>query len=552
MSRDGPVLQIAWERELRLWAGLILFAFVTTHLLNHALGIFGIETMEAVQHWRVALWRSWPGTVALYAAALIHLALGLKRIVWRRTWRMPAGEAAQMILGLSIPFLLLEHALGTRYASLYLGTEHQYSVVLAILASKQIWQIVLVLVVWFHGVIGIHYAFRARIWFRHVRDAGLILAFAIPILAIAGFIAGAREAAELSPPGAVWTQGQIESFRHVVDLATYALIAITVGVIAVILSAEGVRRFSGQVPVHYMGHGNLLVRPGLTLLEASRDNGIPHPSVCGGRGRCSTCRVLILSGHQTLPEPGPAERAVLKRISAPSRVRLACQIRPAGELSVQILLPTVARGSRLDLDEEAYKWGIEREVTILIVDIRAFTMLARKQLPQDTVVFVNRFVAEMSQAVEARGGRVGMYTGDGLMAIFGLEGQRGFGSRSAIQSATDMLKVVRSLNSEFGPAIPMPLRVGIGVHTGKAVIARVGDAERGYMMTALGETVSIAGRLESATKELLADCIVSEAALAASGLALPGAMPREVHMRGHDKPIKVHALNEAIPEDAAA
>ncbi len=158
----------------------------------------------------------------------------------------------------------------------------------------------------------------------------------------------------------------------------------------------------------------------------------------------------------------------------------------------------------------------------------------------------------MSQSVEAHGGRVGMYLGDGLMAVYGLGGQRGFGSRSATLSAMDMLKVARRLNSEFSSALPMPLRVGIGIHTGKAVIARVGDAERGYMMTALGETVSIASRLETATKELLADCVVSDEAVAASGLALPGAMPREVHMRGRDKPIKVHAFNEVVPEEAAA
>jgi adenylate cyclase len=116
----------------------------------------------------------------------------------------------------------------------------------------------------------------------------------------------------------------------------------------------------------------------------------------------------------------------------------------------------------------------------------------------------------------------------------------------------DMLKVARGLNDEFGSALPMPLRIGIGIHTGKSVIARVGDAEHGYMVTALGETVSIAARLEAATKELLADCVISDVTLTASGLALPGAMPREVHTRGRDKPINVHALNESVPEEVAA
>ncbi len=396
------------------------------------------------------------------------------------------------------------------------------SAVLAIIWPGHVyWQLALLLVVWFHGVIGIYYAFRSKPWFDRVRDLGLVLAFAVPILAIAGFVASGRQAAELSPPGAIWTKAQIEAFKHVYGLAYYAVVAVGGAVVAFVAAAASWRYFNRRVPIHYVGHGEVQLRRGLTLLEASRDNGIPHPSVCGGRARCSTCRVLVLSGLETLPEPGQAERKMLERISAPTRVRLACQIRPTSELSIQILLPTVARGGHVDWNEEAYKWGVEREVTILILDIRAFTTLSRKQLPQDTVVFVNRFVAEMSQSVEAHGGRVGMYLGDGLMAVYGLGGQRGFGSRSATLSAMDMLKVARRLNSEFSSALPMPLRVGIGIHTGKAVIARVGDAERGYMMTALGETVSIASRLETATKELLADCVVSDEAVAASGLALP-------------------------------
>jgi adenylate cyclase len=96
------------------------------------------------------------------------------------------------------------------------------------------------------------------------------------------------------------------------------------------------------------------------------------------------------------------------------------------------------------------------------------------------------------------------------------------------------------------------LRIGVGIHTGQAVIARVGDPQRGYMVTAFGETVSIASRLESATKELLADCLISDEALSASGLMLSGAQQREVHLRGRPKPIKVHAVNEVVAKEPAA
>ncbi len=548
LSRGG----VAWERELRLAGGLVLFTFVTMHLLNHALGVFGIETMEAVQAWRVWLWRTWPGTIALYGAALVHVSLAAKRIVSRRVWRMPIEEAAQIVLGLLIPILLVNHALGTRYASSVLGTDDSYPAILRVLyGSNFYWQTALVLVVWCHGVIGIHYAFRSKPWFGRVREIGRVLAFLVPVLALAGFVAAGREAISMDVPGAVWTERQIEGYKAALWAVHVALLGAAGLLLAFIVASEILRRVRKRVMVRYTGHGEIALRPGSTLLEASRENRIPHPSLCGGRGRCSTCRVLITAGLESLAKPGPAERMLLDRISAPATVRLACQIRPTSDLAVQILLPVASRGTQLDWESETYKWGAERTVTILFVDVRGFTTLSGRQLPHDTVLFVNRFIAEMTQTIEAHEGRVGMFLSDGLMAIFGLGGQRGAGSRNAITAAFDMLKSAEVLNRELGSALPMPLRIGIGIHTGPAVMGRVGDTDRGYTVTAFGDTVSVASRLEAATKELLADCVVSDAALRASGLMLSGTSEREVALRGHEQAIKVHTFNEAAVQDAA-
>jgi len=184
----------------------------------------------------------------------------------------------------------------------------------------------------------------------------------------------------------------------------------------------------------------------------------------------------------------------------------------------------------------------------LFVDIRAFTSLSKKQLPHDTVLLINRFLGEIAQAVEAHGGRIGMFLSDGVMAIFGLGGQRGVGARNALAAGHAILRAARMLDDELGSALPLPFRVGIGIHCGSAVIARVGDDERGYVITALGETISIASRLEQATKELLADMLVSEAVVQAAGTKPPGSVLREVPMRGHDQPIRAYAYSEAFSE----
>ena len=547
VATDPATGFLAYERPLRLWAGLILFAFVLTHLLNHAVGVFGVAWMEYFQTYRSGFWRSAGGTALLYTAAALHVGLALKRIVSRRTWRMPWMEAAQIALGLLVPVVLINHFVATRYLATHHGFDDSYHNELAQLWPGLFWkQTLLMLVVWFHGAIGINFAMSSKPWFPRVREIGMVLMCLIPILALAGFISAGREALEIGSPGARWSPEQIAAFRRAVRIGDLGLLGVAGLLLVIVLGRAVARRIGNKVTIRYLGHGEIRATPGLTLLEISRANQVPHPSHCGGRARCSTCRVLVISGLERLPEPGPLEQRLLRRISAPARVRLACQIWPQSDLSVQVLLPVGARPSSKTLEEESYKWGVDREVTIVFADIRGFTGLVRSQLPADLVVVLNRIIAEMSQAVEAHGGRVSMTLSDGILAVFGLGASRGAGAKAAMQASLDMLKSARALTTELGSALSQPIRVGIGVHTGHAVIGRVGDEERGYTLTALGETVSIASRLETATKELLADCLVSADTAAAAGLKLAMTKKHEVHARDRAEPLVVHALTEGM------
>ncbi|MEM9030247.1 MAG: adenylate/guanylate cyclase domain-containing protein [Pseudomonadota bacterium] len=537
----------AIERGLRLWSGVILFIFVLTHLLNHAVGVMGVEAMEAVQNYRVYVWRTWVGTAILYGAAAVHILLSLKRIVTRRTWRMPIQEALQIALGLAIPVLLYEHVLGTRYVAQFADVKTNYAATLAILWPGKAWsQIALLLVVWIHGVIGIHYAIRARNWFPRWREPLLVMAVLVPALAIAGFVSGGRDAADLSDPGATWTSEQIRIGLDAMRATNTAILLAAVAIALAIVIMAMVRRFGRSVRVRYVGHGSIDLPRGSTLLEGSRGAGIPHPSLCGGRARCSSCRVLVIDGETSLPTPDAAEAAMLKRISAPPRVRLACQIRPDRDLAVQILLPVQVGEGNVDWTDEALEWGTSRIATVLFVDLRGFTKLTENQLPYDLVVLLNRYIAEMRQAIEGNEGRVTAVMTDGMMAVFGLNGERGHGSRAAISAAEDMLRTAETLNSEFRAALSMPLRIGIGIHTGPIVIGRIGDDARGYDISVIGETVSIASRLEAATKEVLADCLISETAIEhARRSTVNLGMRRELNLPGIIKPIGAYGLDFA-------
>lgn len=90
----GDVLQ-----RLRLITGLVLFTFVATHFLNHALGLVSLDAMGAMQGWRKSVTRSWPGTIILLSAFAIHILLALYKLSLRLTWRLPFWEAAQIASG---------------------------------------------------------------------------------------------------------------------------------------------------------------------------------------------------------------------------------------------------------------------------------------------------------------------------------------------------------------------------------------------------------------------------------------------------------------------
>jgi adenylate cyclase len=533
------------ERSLRLWAGIVLMVFVTTHLVNHALGLFGVAFMTEVQEWRVAAWRSAPGTVLLLGALLVHVGLTLKRTISRRSWRMPKLEWLQIAMGLVIPVMLLQHVVSTRVLATFAGVHDPYINILRYVWPENVlWQTMTLLLVWIHGCIGMYFVFKPRAWFQRLHTVFMVVAVVVPLLSLAGMVSAGREAAKLSDPPENWNTAQLAVYENAMTNGRW-LVYGTLGLaLAALLARMAQLRFRPSVAVRITGHGAIKSPVGLTLLEMSRRNQIPHPSVCGGKGRCASCRVLVLNGMETLPVPSGLEKKMLERIRAPKQVRLACQIRPTEDLNVRILLPTDAMAFNRASAISALDWGVETELTVLFADIRGFSSLARNQLPADLVVLLNRVIDEMTQATLANGGRVAMVETDGIMAVFGLDESNRTGARAAVDAAIGMLKAIEADNREIGSAMPQPLRIGIGVHTGHVVASHIGDAERGYQLVVIGEAVVAASRLEEATKELAADCIISSETLVAAGLTVNSSDIRQLHYKNGEAPVAVAVFAE--------
>lgn len=535
----------SWSRDIRFASGLILLFFATTHFLNHALGIAGVAAMEQAQEWRYWLWHSWPGTVALYGALIVHPFFALLRVAQRRTFKMPLREMLQIALGLAIPLFLVDHIVGTRVMGSFFQLDESYRAVL-----RRLWpglatsQTILLLLVWVHGIIGLHFTLRSKDGYGRWRDPFLLAAILIPVLALIGFAVGGREAGQMAMPPEFITDAQVDMFNRNVAWAKmtfYGLVGCFVGFVAF---REIRVRTTRQITVRFVGHGVRKLTPGLTVLEMFRRFGIPHAALCGGRARCATCRVLVLDGADALPAPGMNEARLLRRISAPERVRLACQIRPREDLQVQILLASkLGAVTPRDIDPDGSTG--KRGLTVMVADLRAFSALSERQLPQELLGLLNRFFDEMSQAITAHGGRIDAFYGDGFMAVFGLEGTPARAAQAAIGAAGDIVRAVEALNREFGAALPLPLRIGIGIHSGQAITGAVENESLGRREITVGETVMVASQLESATRRVLADVVVSEDAIRVSGRSYRGTTVLKIAIKGREKPLTAYGFANA-------
>jgi adenylate cyclase len=544
-------------RQARLASGLVMLAYVITHFLNHSLGLVSVRVMDETLRVIYHFWTSPLPSLALYGAFAVHYSLALWALWQRRSLRMPPAEAAQLVLGFCIPFLLAEHVIQTRVGDTFFAADYGYyaSVLLTFVMNpwRGIVQLSVLVVAWCHAVIGLRFWLRLRPWYPRWQWAFFAAALMLPTLAILGYGEALREVAAAAQDPAWIAQNQLDHPRA--DPADLALLdrlvawarAFFAGALIAVLLARGVRRFvqrrRGLLRLTYSSGRAVEIVPGLSVLEASRLAGIPHASVCGGRGRCSTCRVRVEGDPASLSPPALEETRVLERVGAAPDIRLACQLRPLGDLRITPLLPATAQ-ARDGFARASYLQGSEREIAILFADLRAFTQLAERKLPYDLVFLLNRYFAEMGHAIEEAGGHIDKFIGDGIMALFGLDRGVEAGCREALMAARAMSERLLLLNEALTHDLPEPLRIGIGVHMGPAIVGEMGYG-RAVSLTAIGDAVNTASRVEGLAREYRCELVVSETVLVRAGIDL-GAIPaHEIEIRGRVERLKVRIIATA-------
>src|SRR5215475_11827539 len=546
----------AWLRQIRLWSGIALFAYVTTHLANHALGLVSFAALEAGRGWFLLLWRNPLGTAVLYGALASHVALALWSLYQRRRLRMSIWEAVQLLMGLTIPFLLTTHVVGTRLAHAWFDVQDSYTYVLLALwwyrPDLGVLQAIVLLLAWLHGCIGMHFWLRLQPWYGRMVPWLFGVAILLPTLALLGFVQAGREVAvqardiewrqailqEATAPDEAARQ-RLHKVRAVVPMAFGAAIG-------AILVARAVRRSFElrleTIQITYPDGQKVVVPAGFSVLEASRFAKIPHASVCGGRGRCSTCRVRVVQGGAFTPPASVEEHRVLDRVGAPPNVRLACQLRPTHNLAVIPLLPARAQAS----DGFPPAGGLteqEREVAVLFADLRGFTQIAEHKLPYDVVFLLNRYFDVIGSAIEQAGGIANQFTGDGVMALFGMQTGPAAGCRQALAAAVAIVRGLADLNLSLVKEMEEPLRVGLGIHTGPAVVGRMGRGLALYL-TAVGDTVHVASRLQELTKDYGCQLVISDLVAARAGLQVSALPCHEITVRNRRDPLVIRTIDD--------
>jgi adenylate cyclase len=292
----------------------------------------------------------------------------------------------------------------------------------------------------------------------------------------------------------------------------------------------------GLVPNIYVLPDQRLIecRARETVLSAGLRAGIPFAHACGARASCSTCRVLVVEGRSACTEQTAKERVIAERLGFSPEFRLACQTKVSADLTVRRLvlddhdveladirtgfvrrnvrgITALAFGGVARHRIRPRAIGEEQHVAVLFADIRGFTGFSEALLPYDVIHVLERHLRLATRTVERHGGVVTSFIGDGLMALF-RPGPRRSPSQRAVRAGLEMLAETDARRQVLGELYGRSFELNLGVHDGPAIVGTVGGGPSS--VTAIGDTVNVASRIEQANKELGTRFLISEATLA--------------------------------------
>ena len=285
-----------------------------------------------------------------------------------------------------------------------------------------------------------------------------------------------------------------------------------------------------------------------TILAAALEAGVPLMHVCGGKAKCSTCRVLIVEGEENLLPATEKEQKLSRLASLPSKVRLACQTCVKGPVTIRRIMQDESDVGLYVREDSGFieETGEEKELVLFFLDIRNFTNFVENHLAFDVIHIIRKLFAAFEKIIETNGGRIIETTGDGLYAVFDCRAGRVAAAHNGLQSAYSIFSDLKGLNENyFEKYFDQKLQVGIGLHIGNVVSGTIviGGMPHNVVM---GFPVNVTARLESATKELNNSLIVSEEVHKLLIIPEKASVSQRIHVKGVTGELNVFLMGEKL------
>ncbi len=254
------------------------------------------------------------------------------------------------------------------------------------------------------------------------------------------------------------------------------------------------------------------INSGETILTASLRNNISHSSACGGNGKCSTCRVRVLSGLENCSDQNKIEKKISKKLSFPDDIRLACQTTVTGNINIKKLLldKSDLKLNNQTLSKKITSVGNIKNLTLMFCDIKGFTKFSESLSAYDVIFILNKYFSIMRDIIVMNGGEINNYIGDAIFAIFGMKENRQQVLRS-VNTGLKMLEAMDDFKNYLENSYKQSFDIRIGIHYGEAIVGSVGEGED-KKITVIGDAVNLASRIEQVNKESETRLLVSEMA----------------------------------------
>lgn len=300
--------------------------------------------------------------------------------------------------------------------------------------------------------------------------------------------------------------------------------------------------------IDFLKEKEINILDGQSVLSASLESGIPHYHECGGNAKCSTCRILVLEGSEHLSQRNEKEVSLVKRLGLPDEIRLACQTTVSGS---PVKVRRIIRDKsdvKICVGQRDDQVGREKALVLMFLDIRNFTPFAGGHLPFDVIHVLKKMFFIFQFNIDKHRGKIIDTAGDGLYAVFGMNGTLQEAARAAIIASEKIIREVNDLNINYlSVHFSSSLELGIGLHAGKAIIGNL-TIDKTNRLTVMGYPVNVASRIQSATRELNNNFLISEKV----SKLLPGLIhtvpPQIIHAKGVDEEIEVYGLGDTYKQ----